>query len=219
MAEGRRGGDATPQTLRSTRRPGLHDALSDTWWAGYGVVWYPMQPYQELETDYLRQIARLLENLGVTSDGVAVTYELDLQDYQIAIEQTGFSDDSLAQIAEGLWSLGCVWFADRPTYWRYSEIQTRVMTEIQAGLRLTNGAGQLRPSFDADAQSLEEYAEALEEWCGYKAGTFLLPLPNGEVLVRQRIGGPLDQWQRALSSTMALYDFLGPKLRYEPFVG
>ncbi len=183
------------------------------------MVWWRMQPSQELEADYLREIARLLGNIGVTSDGVAVTYELDLQDYQIAIEQTGFSDDGLAQIAEALWSLGCVWFADKATYWRYSEIETRVMLEIQAGLRLTNAAGQLRPSFDSDAQSAEEYAAALEQWCGYEAGTFLLPLPNGEVLVRPRIGGPLDQKQRALSSKMALHDVLGPKLRHEPFVG
>lgn len=134
----------------------------------------------------------LLEPHGIAADRLTISYQDDLQDYDVLISGDDLSDAQIAGIWEAVRMGGCPRFTNAHNTDRWHEALRR------EGLKILKGqAAEARlrhpdiPRFDRAAQTLLEFVHALEIWSGAEPGSTLTVTGDQAVLAQFR-GPPPD---------------------------
>lgn len=130
-----------------------------------------------------RMLAHLLPALephGIGADRLTLTYEDDLQDYDILISGDLLSDVQMEAVLAATTLGGCVRFANPVNEARWYEITAR---EGEKLLKARAAPHPDVPRFDRSTDTLPAFARSLERWAGLEPGSALKVTDDRTVMV------------------------------------
>lgn len=122
----------------------------------------------------LAHLLRVLEPHGIGADRLTITYEEDLQDYDVLISGDALTEPQMTGVIEATLLGGCPRFTDpgNEALW-HAHLRregTALLKARAAGMREQHPD---LPRFDRSTGTLSDFAHSLEVWAGLEPGAAL----------------------------------------------